>query len=197
MKIHEGKQHQPSALHEATIWYLRSMAKHLSTGERDELATWLRQSPEHASAFFLIRSVVSRAGPRPSTKRSALSHSYCKHVKQQSLYLKIALIVIAMCGVAGSMLLQDTRPLKIGAFAAGCFLLLVLRDAVVGFRVANGYFGSTKSEVRDFIKFITKHRGDINFTDQGGKRRTACNPESAPPAIPPPAESTRKGTASE
>lgn len=195
MEMPEGKQRQPNALHEAAIWYLRSMAKHLSSNEREELASWLRQSPEHASAFFLIRRVVQRAKPRRATKHRALSLIYYKHVKQRSLYPKIGLLAIAVCGAAAWMFLDDARPLKIGVFAFACFLALVLRDVVVGFRVANGYFGSTESEVRDFIKFITAHRGDIDFTDSGGKRRPSLVPESAQSA-PTPAEPAAKGAVS-
>ena len=200
MEMPEGKQQRPNALHEAAIWYLRSMAKQLSKSERDEFASWLRSSPENVSAYFLTRAVVRRAIPRQrsrsklkqvlarvlpldrpgtfaSLRQRALSLGYYKHVKQQSLYPKIGLLAVALCGVCAWMFLQDVRPLKIAAIAFTCFLLLRAREVVIGFRVANGYFGSTESEVREFVKFITTHRSDIDFTDQGGKRRPSLVPE--------------------
>lgn len=210
MEMPEGKQRPPNALHEAAIWYLRSMAKQLSLSERNEFASWLRDSPENVSSFFLVRTVVRRVVPRRrSTSRlkkaltrvlrldragtvaysrhRTLSLSYYKHVQQQSLYPKIGLLAVAVCGGASWMFLHDARSLKIAAVAFVCFGLLMLREAVIGFRVANGYFGNTESEVRDFVKFIMAHRSDIDFTDQGGKRRPSLIPE--PNAVTPTAPS--------
>ena len=108
-----------------------------------------------------------------------LSLSYLKHVKRRHLLPKIGLLAVALCGRAGWMFLQDVRPLKIAAVCGVCFLLLLVREAVIGFRVMKGFFGSTESEVRDFVKFIASHRGDIDFTDAGGKRRPSLVPEPA------------------
>lgn len=193
----EGKQRPPNALHEAAIWYLRSMAKHLPSSERDELASWLRQSPEHASAFYLISRVVRRARPRRASAHHTLSQSYYKHVKRQYLYPKIGLLAIALCGVAGGMFLGEARLWQVGAFAFACWGALKLREWVVSYRIEKGYFGSMESEVRDFIEFIATHRRDIDFTGQGGRRRPALVPESSQSASAAPAAPASNGALSE
>ncbi len=202
MEMPEGKQQRPNALHEAVLWYLRSAGKSLSASEQDELESWLRRSPENVSAFFLTRAVVRRtirhrrskgrierilarvlhldgSATFASLKQRALSSSYYTHVNQQSVFPKIGLNGMALCGVVTWLFLDDVRPLKMAAVAFACFVLLKAREAVIGFRVAQGYFGSTESEVRDFVKFIVAHRRDIDFTDQGGKRRPSLVPNPA------------------
>lgn len=208
MEMPEGKQRQPNAdLYEAALWYLRSKAKDLPTEEMQEFASWLRRSPENASALLRIAEVEGcviphrRAGrvkqilaralgleiaiSQAMSKHRALSLSYYKHVRQKSRYPKIGLLVVALCGVGAWMFLGDTRPAKIAAVAIACFVLLMIREAVVRFRVEQGYFGSTESEVRDFVRYVVARRTDINFTDQGGKRRPSLVPEPRPDSATP------------
>lgn len=185
-----------------------------------EFASWVRRSPENASALLSLATKayprnsrrhststfkqalmhvlrMDRAKSQPSTERRALSYRYLDHVKRKYFIPKFALLAVTVAGVAGWMFLQDVRPLKVAAVAFACFLLLTIREAVIGFRVVSGYFGSTESEVRDFVKFITTHRGDIDFTDQGGKRRPALVQEPPPPDPKSSAASTPTGALSE
>jgi hypothetical protein len=195
MDMPEGKLPQPKAeVCEAALWYVRWAGRHPPTEEMHEFRSWLRRSPENVAAVLQLATMdrqaipqrmldrvlrLDPAGPLASSKR-ALSLTYYKHIKRQYLYPKIGLLTVAVGGVAGWMFLDDVRPLKIAAVAVVCFLLLLVREAVLRFRVENGYFGGTESEVRDFVKFIIGRRGDIDFTDQGGKRRPSLVPE--PPA---------------
>jgi hypothetical protein len=195
MEMPDGKQRQPRAdLSEAALWYLRSKAKHLPTEEIQEFASWLRRSPENASALLSIatrdhqrhfrrRATITfkqalmhvlrmdRANSHAHTQHRTLSYRYFDHVKRKYFLPKLALLAVCACGVAGWIFLQDVRLLKIAIVAFVGFLLLMIREAVIGFRVVSGYFGSTESEVRDFVKFITAHGGEIDFTDQGGERQ--------------------------
>jgi hypothetical protein len=184
MEMPESKQQQPTAdVCEATLWYLRSKAKHLPKAEVHEFARWLRRSPENASALLQIAAIERSAGPFDRAaplgipERRALSLIYYKHVKRQYLYPKFGLLTIALGSVAAWMFLQDPRPLKIALVAVACFVLMLVRERVLRYRVKHGYFGGTESEVRDFVKFIAAYRGDIDFTDQGGKRRPSLVPE--------------------
>jgi len=201
MQTPDGKQRHPTIdLSEAALWYLRSKAKRLPTEELQEFASWLRRSPENASALLSLATRAHGRNPRPrstnrfkqalarvlrmdgadksaSAEHRALSLSYLNHVKQKHLLPKMGLLAVALFGVAAWMFLHDARLLKIAAASLACLLLLMIREAVIRFRVTNGYFASTESEVRDFVKFISSHRGDIDFTDRGGKRRQSLVPE--------------------
>jgi hypothetical protein len=209
MEMPDGKQRQPDAdLSEAALWYLRSKAKHLPSEERDEFAKWMRHSPENIAAILSIATMdrhgvprwreagrvkqllmliamrmlrLRRAESHESTKHRAISHSYFKHLKRKYFWPKLGLLAATLCSVAGWICFEDVRPLKLAAVAFGCLLLLVIREAVVGFRVTKGYFGTTESEVRDFVKFIRTHPEDIDFTDEGGKRRPALVSEPPRP----------------
>lgn len=188
MEMPDGKQRQPNAdLSEAALWYVRSKAKYLPTEEIHEFSSWLRRSPQNASAWLAIATRdhqrISRVSARSRlkqallrvlgtdrvkshTERSSLSHRYLDHLKRKYLFAKLGLIAVALYGLGGWMFLEDVRSAKIGAAALVGFLLLKVKQIVVGFRVVSGYFGSTESEVRDFLKYITAHYGD--HTDQKG-----------------------------
>lgn len=189
MEIPDGKQKQPDAdLSEAMIWYMRSKAKRLAAAEMREFESWLHRAPENASALLTIaerehhatshrRSTsrlnrarvrierLNRVASQASTKLGAISQDYLRHLKKRYFWPKLGLLTATACSAAGWLIYQDTRLLKIGTVAFVCFLLLTIREAVVGFRIANGYFGTTESEVRDFISFVGAHRNDIDFTD--------------------------------
>lgn len=219
MEMPEGKQQPPKAdLHEAVLWYLRSKAQHLPTEEMHEFVSWLRRSPANAAALLRIAEEDRRVVPRRqgrytrvlrrvlrrgraessgSAKRRALSLSYYNHVRRQSLYPKIGLLVVTLCGVCGWMFLDDVRPAKIAAVAFGCFLLMMIREFVLRLRIEKGYFGGTESEVRDFVAFITACRDDIDFTDEGGKRRPTLVPEPSSPKSGTSAASAPTGALSE
>lgn len=179
---------------------MRSKAKHLPAEEMREFESWLRRSPENASALLsiaardrhgksrhrstnrlkrVLRQVLrqdSRAS-EASAERGAISKDYFKHLRKKYLLPKIALLATALCGVAGYLFLQDDRLLQVSGIAFGCFSLLWIREVVVGLRIKHGYFGSTESEVRDFVTYISRYRDEIDFTDEGGKRRPALVPE--------------------
>jgi hypothetical protein len=192
MEMPEGKQRWPEAeVYEAALWYVRWTGKNLSMDEMHDFTSWLRRSPENAAALLQLAALdhrviprrmfervrMDRADPLRSVKHRALSLTYYNHIKRQYLYPKVGLLTVTVCGVAAWMFLHDVRALKVAAVAATCFLLMILRETVLRFRVENGYFGGTESEVRDFVKFIIRRRGDIDFTDQGGKRRPSLVPE--------------------
>ena len=178
---------------------MRSKAKHLPAEEMREFENWLHCSPENASALLAIAETDRRVD-RPSQavrQHSSISHEYLRHLKKQYFLPKMGLFAAALCGVVGWILLQDMRLLKLAAVAFGCFVLLMIREIVVGFRVTNGYFGTTESEVRDFIQFITTHRDEIDFTDESGKRRPALVAESPAPGSATSATSAPTGALSE
>ncbi len=64
-------------------------------------------------------------------------------------------------------------------FAAAFFLLVVLKEVVVGYRVSRGFFGRTDSEARTLIRFLVEQSDHIDFDDFNGRRRPAFEP--APP----------------
>ena len=211
----ERKQHPPdAAINEAVLWLLRS--RHLSIGERRELARWLRRSPGNVSALLLLTAVLRRpvihrrpanwferaltwllpaprVDVRSCSRQYALSLSYLEHVRKRYFRPKIALLCVAVFGVACWWVLDDLRPLNVALVAFAGFLLLIAREVVVGYRIVHGYFGNTESEVREFVKFITEHRADIDFTDRGGKRRPALVAEPRHPDSAAPAASDRSG----
>lgn len=200
MEMPDGKRRQPDADSEAMIWYMRSKAKHLPAEEMREFERWLHGAPENASALLAIaerdRRVISRV-PSADSKQQSISYEYLRHLKKQYFLPKMGLLAATLCGVAGWIFLQDLRLLKLAAVSFGCFALLIIREFVVGFRIASGYFGSTESEVRDFIQFITAHRHDIDFTDDSGKRRPALVADSPAPDSTPSAASSPTGALSE
>jgi ferric-dicitrate binding protein FerR (iron transport regulator) len=177
MEMPGGKQRQSNAdLSEAALWYVRSKAKYLPTDEIRELASWLRRSPENASALLAIatrdhqrisgQSATHRLkqavacvlrGARAKSQAAehrALAHRYFDHVKRKYLLPKRGLCVIATVGLAAWMFLDDVRSLQIAAAAFAGFLLLKVKEAVIGFRIVSGYFGTTETEARDLIEFI-------------------------------------------
>jgi ferric-dicitrate binding protein FerR (iron transport regulator) len=179
MEMPDGKQRQPNAdLSEAALWYVRSKAKYLPTQEIHEFSSWLRRSPQNASAWLSIatrdhqrfagisasnrlkQALLRVLRTKPCTERSSLSHRYLDHLKRKYLLPKVGLFAVTVCGVARWMFLDDGRSLKIAAAAFAGFALLKVKETVVSFRIVSGYFGSTESEVRDFLKFITAHFGD-------------------------------------
>lgn len=188
MEMPDGKQRQPTAdVSEAALWYLRSKAKYLQTEEIREFASWLRSSPENASTLLSIatrdhqrlarQSVTNRLrqaflralrtdrAQSRSDDRS-LSYRYFDHLKRKYLLPKLGLFAVVACGGASWMFLDDARSAKIAAVALAGLLLLKIKETVVGFRVVSGYFGSTQSEVRDLLKFISARYDD--HTDQKG-----------------------------
>lgn len=191
MEMPDGKQRHPNAdLSEAALWYVRSKAKDLPTQEIHEFSSWLRRSPQNASAWLSIatrdRQRISGVSARSRLKqallrvlgtdrgksqtgRNSLSHRYLDHLKRKYLFAKLGLIAVAMCGLGGWMFLDDVRSAKIAAAALVGFLLLKVKEVVVGFRVVSGYFGSTESEVREVLKYITARYGD----DTGQKEESA------------------------
>lgn len=56
------------------------------------------------------------------------------------------------------------------------FVLFEVKDQIVSYRVAKGFFGTTTSEAIELIKFIRKNIDDINSGDGGGARRKILNP---------------------
>lgn len=201
MEMPDGNRRQPDADSEAVIWYMRSKAKHLPAEEMRDFESWLRRSPENAAALLAIAERDHRVTPRVasqvSRKGSSISHEYLKHLKKQYFWPKMGLLAATLCAVAGWLFLQDMRLLKLAAVAFGCLVLLMIREVVIGLRVANGYFGTTESEVRDFIQFITAHCDHIDFTDESGKRRPALVPESPAPGSATSATSVSTGALSE
>jgi hypothetical protein len=180
MEMPDGKQRQPAAdLSEAALWYVRSKAKYLPTQEIHEFSNWLRRSPQNASAWTSIATRDKHRFARGSatnrfkqalllgidrgesqTEHRGLSHRYLDHLKRKYLWPKLGLFAVAGCGLAGGLFLDDARSMKIAAAALVGLVLLKVKEIVVGFRIVSGYFGSTESEVRDFLQFITAHYGD-------------------------------------
>jgi ferric-dicitrate binding protein FerR (iron transport regulator) len=178
MEMPDGKQrHSNADVSEAALWYVRSKAKYLPTDEVRQFASWLRRSPENASALLAIatrdRQRLSgqnathrlkqalvcvlrkdRAKSQARVEHRALAYRYFDHVKRKYLFPKLGLLAVALCGVAGWMLVDDVRSLKIAAAAFAGFVLLKIKEAVIGFRIVSGYFGTNETEARDLIKFI-------------------------------------------
>lgn len=178
MDVLDGKQrHSNADLPEAALWYLRSKSKYLSRDEMRELASWLRRSPENASALLAIAAgehrqssrhgafgtikqmlmcawQVNNTNSKEYTEHRTLSYRYLDHIKRKYLFPRWGLIALALCGLAAWMSSQDVRALKIAVVAfAGC-LLLTIRQGLIRLRVASGDFGSTESEARELIKFV-------------------------------------------
>lgn len=182
MEMPDGKQRQPDAdLSEAALWYLRSKAKYLQTEEIREFASWLRRSPQNASALLSIATrdhqrfarqsatnrfkqallrVVRTDRAQSRTEDRSLSYRYFYHLKRKYLFPKLGLLAVVVCGGIGWMFLDDGRSAKIAAAGGVGLLLLKIKETVVGFRVVSGYFGSKGSEVRDLLKFISAHYAD-------------------------------------
>jgi ferric-dicitrate binding protein FerR (iron transport regulator) len=182
MEMPDGKQRHPAAdLSEAALWYVRSKAKYLPTEEIHELSSWLRRSPQNSSAWMSIatrdrqrfsrgsattrfaqalRHVFGADRAKSRNEHRSLSHRYFYHLKRKYLFPKLGLFAVTVCGLAAWVFVDDMRSMKIAAAAFVGLALLKVQEIVIGFRVVSGYFGSTESEVRHFIKFITAHYGD-------------------------------------
>lgn len=50
------------------------------------------------------------------------------------------------------------------------FLILEMKEKVIAYRVANGFFGSNKYEALQLIKFINEHIDEINGGTNGGRK---------------------------
>ena len=62
--------------------------------------------------------------------------------------------------------------------SSGVLGLLFLKEALLEYRIRNGYFGTNRSEARELIEFLVKNSDDIDFTDGSGKLRRALEPEN-------------------
>ncbi|MGK5148516.1 hypothetical protein NDX95_11190 [Enterobacter roggenkampii] len=56
------------------------------------------------------------------------------------------------------------------------YVLFEVKDQVVSYRVAKGFFGTTTTEAIELIKFIRDNIEDIDSGDGGGTGRKVLNP---------------------
>lgn len=112
-----------------------------------------------------------------AAKEVALSLTYLKKLKERHSEIKLALLACATLLVIFSFRFPDLVLLQFATVSIAALGLLVLKEAVVEYRIRNGLFGTTRFEARELIDFIVKNSDDIDFTDSNGNLRKALLPE--------------------
>lgn len=114
-----------------------------------------------------------------AAKEMALSLTYLGKLKKRHSNIKLALLACAAALVVLSFRFPELDLLEFATVSIAALGLLVLKEAVVEYRIRNGLFGSTRSEARDLIDFLVKNSDDIDFTDSNGNLRKSLLPEES------------------
>jgi hypothetical protein len=122
---------------------------------------------------------LSLAERAAAAKEMALSLTYLGKLKERHSYIKLALLVCAVALVGLSFRFPDLDLFEFATVSIAALGLLVLKEAVVEYRIRNGLFGTTRSEARELIDFIVENSDDIDFTDSNGNLRKALLPEDS------------------
>lgn len=128
------------------------------------------------TAHEIMLSLPERAA---AAKEMALSLTYLGKLKEQHSNIKLALLTCAAALVVLSFRFPELDLFEFATVSIAALGLLVLKEAVVEYRIRNGLFGTTRSEARDIIDFLVNNSDDIDFTDSNGNLRKALLPEES------------------
>lgn len=110
-------------------------------------------------------------------KEAALSVTFLNQVREQTARARTFLFI----AVAGLLILTyafDFAPMSNAIYVPlGLYLLLLIKDAVLHYRVTHGLFGTNAYEARVMIDFLLENADKTDFTDGGGKLKQAFLPE--------------------
>lgn len=120
---------------------------------------------------------LSSAGRAVAAREVAISISYLESVKKRSLRAKIGLLVCSALLLSASFAFPQLELLDAAVTSSGVLGLLFFKDALLEYRIRNGFFGTNRSEARDLIEYLASNSEDIDFTDGSGKLRRALEPE--------------------
>ncbi|MGO4469692.1 hypothetical protein AB4Z11_29485, partial [Pseudoduganella sp. RAF53_2] len=112
-----------------------------------------------------------------AARDAALSLTYLRRFKERHSGVKLALLASATVLSILSLRFPDLDLLQFATVSIAALGLLVLKEAVVQYRIRNGLFGTTSFEARELIDFIVKNSDDIDFTDGDGNLRKALLPQ--------------------
>lgn len=118
----------------------------------------------------------------------AISVTYLKRVKLRNSQLGTILLISAAVfyGLVHVFELGAIDNLVMAPLAL--YLLLLLKEGVLEFRIKTGLFGTNAYEARTMISFLLDNAVDTDFTDGSGKPKRALLPEKlseqTPGAIP-------------
>lgn len=203
MGMPRSKQSEPDAGGKlAQEWMVLLQDSALTGEQKAAYVRWLKQSPAHIRAMLelfqvgeLLRngkddsssqeptsSVVALRSALVSQLRGfALSSTYLAHFRKHNRIIRIvlgslslALFILPWLGLAATIPAAN--------LCAGFFVIVALKEAVVGYRVSRGFFGSTDAEARTLIRFLVENSDRIDFDDFNGRRRPAF--EQTPPEEP-------------
>lgn len=104
------------------------------------------------------------------TKDLAVSLTYLWYLREKGTRVKLALLFAATSFLIASLWFENAGLVQVAAVLVAYAAFLAIKEAVVEYRVSNGLFGGTESEVRDLIKFIIDHAEKIDFTGGDGNR---------------------------
>jgi len=120
---------------------------------------------------------LSAAGRTGAAREVAISISYLESVKKRTLRAKIGLLLCSVLLLSTSFAFPGLELLDAAATSSGVLGLLFLRDALLEYRIRNGFFGTSRSEAKDLVEYLVSNSEDIDFTDGSGKLRRALEPE--------------------
>ena len=131
---------------------------------------------------ILRKAVAARAGHGQATQARplndiAISVTYLKRVKYRHSQLGMILLITAAAFYALVYMfdLGVIRNLVIAPLVL--YILLLLKGAVLQFRITHGLFGTNAHEARTMINFLLENAAEIDFTDGSGKPKRALLPE--------------------
>ncbi len=113
---------------------------------------------------------------RSRAREIAISLTYLNHIRRESASTKVALAVVGTLCATTHLRYQDLMLLPIAVACIVMLSLILLKEMVVEYRVRNGYFGTTRSEVKDLLTFMIANSNDIDFHDDNGALRKVLLP---------------------
>lgn len=102
---------------------------------------------------------------------AAISLTYLAYLRKLNSFPKLALSVTAGLSAVCHIWYPDLQILPIALVCIVFLVLIMVREAVIEFRVRMGYFGTQRSEAREIIKFMLVNADNMDFTDDGGGPR--------------------------
>lgn len=189
----------------AMHWYLKAYGNELTRKERKQFFAWLKKSPANVAELIGVLNLQDRVCARrlrdmsqpparletfarrasPLRARNdllglALSSTYLLHLRKENLPAELALGGMALLTILAALVLGIPGALSVSGACLGFLATLALRNAVIGYRVSRGLFGSTAAEARLLLRFLIKNSTTIDFDDRNGKPRAVLEPPARP-----------------
>jgi hypothetical protein len=143
----------------------------------DRIAMWVTDEEISAVAVTVRQMRLSLAERVTAAKEMALSLTYLGKLRERHSNIKLALLVFASALLVLSFSFPELNLFEFSTVPIAALGLLVLKEAVVQYRIHRGLFGTIRSEARELIDFLVNNSNDIDFTDSNGNLRKALLPE--------------------